>query len=96
MSAVAKNRCEIKPAADRHADRGHHEQGGRRGQAGHQIVPIVQDGARPDETDAGNDLRGDPGVVAGVAGRQCVRKQSKHRAPRQINMIRTQAGRADA
>ena len=70
-----KNRGEIKSAAHSHADRGHHEQSGRRSDAGNQVAAIVQNGTSPDEADAGNDLRGDARVVTEELDRQRIREQ---------------------
>src|SRR5580704_2662468 len=83
---------EVKAAAGGHSNRSDHEQSGGRGQARGEAA-VVKNGAGADETDSGDNLRGDSSGVRGNA-RELSRKQRKHSRAETDEHVGTQAGGA--
>ena len=84
------------PAAGRHADRGGQPDRRRGGEPAHQ-VPLDEDQAAADETDAGDDLRGHPGrvehhVVAQHVGEPVLGHEHDQRRAEPDQRVRPQAG----
>ena len=69
---------QIETAPDRHADRSHHKQRGRRGNTRDQVAPGMNDGSGSNEANPRNDLRRNARVISDVFHRQGIGEQGVH------------------